>query len=697
MAKGQIDEVLAALAKAGSDSFGARREILERLSFDLLHRPALGGQIVARLCAIADPTPKDEDLTALLGAGLDAARIARENSKARGQTFIDTVEDALELARRQGRLTPAHNLIFARLWSRHGLVAPAAIELQRDDGIASPSGRSAGPATGDALLDRLFAELIQQAEGEPLALHTALTESFPAMPAEMRDHVVAYSVARNDPIHADLACFWLLDPAPNIRLAAAKGLAGRLARGDLGGRILATLVVLRSWMPEDVARQEIDALVKDAMHEGITPEPERTPWTIHSIRATLPDGGGAQIIGIALQSGSNRKTAMLLLKQGQGVKDAFTIPCRSAKDQRAIMDRMTEDVGGLTVTTACVGRAIALTLAEGLVQGQPPVPGLIEVARYCGLTDLRPDLRPTSDLIAGLESSAVLTALSPQQRVKLIKDSEDWWDRHEILESWFEESDAAHAILDKARSARSAEAALWKWLETRRDWWARIFIRAADVLENAESPDAASFAACAVALIEGRDLKKIPVMLDIHAQTIEAWVRDDPSFDPGVSFEELAEGAPAPEKKGEFAAFLRNSGLAIDWVEGYLTSVAIAPQMIAPNLWLAPILDAVLPGLDPSKFQRFMDLLMMRANEVSDLACDAGAFAASMAKRSKKGQGDWAVGFSDTAKRFRAAWPKKGMTKEDRRLLEMASDGLAVAELSEFATLIARRQAGNSA
>ncbi len=157
MAKGQIDEVLAALAKASSDSFGARREILERLSFDLLHRPALGGQIVARLCAIADPMPKDEDLLSLLGAGLDAARIARENSKARGQTFIDTVGDSMELARRQGRMTPAHNLIFAQLWSRHGLVAPAAIELQRDDVIASPSGRRPGPAAGDALLDALFA------------------------------------------------------------------------------------------------------------------------------------------------------------------------------------------------------------------------------------------------------------------------------------------------------------------------------------------------------------------------------------------------------------------------------------------------------------------------------------------------------------------------------------------------------------
>jgi hypothetical protein len=87
-----------------------------------------------------------------------------------------------------------------------------------------------------------------------------------------------------------------------------------------------------------------------------------------------------------------------------------------------------------------------------------------------------------------------------------------------------------------------------------------------------------------------------------------------------------------------------------------------------------------------------MYLLIIRPHEVSDLACDAGAFAATMAKRSKKGQGDWAVGFSDAATRFRAAWPKKGMTKEDRRLLEIASDGLAVAELSEFASLCQRRR-----
>jgi yecA family protein len=695
MAKSRIDEALAALNAAGDDGFGARREVLERMGFDLLHRPALAGQIVARLCAIPEPSPKDEGLLELLGAGLDAARIARENGKARGQSLIDAAEGALHLARGQGRMTSAHSLLFAQLWTRNGLSATAALELQREEVIPATGWRASNAAEGDALLDRLFAELIQQAGGEPLALHHALTESFPAMPPEVRDHVVAYSVGRSDPLHADLACYWLLDPAPRIRLAAAHALAERLASGDLSRRILATLVVLRSWMPEDAARAKVDLVLKEAMRKGVVTAADQAPWTLHGIRATLPDGCGAQRIGIALQSGSQRKMAMLLLKQDQGVKDAYTFPCRTARDQKSVIERMSEEVGALTVTVDSVRRALSIALADGLAQGQPPVPGLIEVVRLCGFAGLRPEVKTTPALIADLVSTPVVKALPPRQHGALISASEEWWDRHEIIESWFEDSDGAHAVLDKARGAKSAETALWKWLETRREWWARILARAADVLETALDPDAPGFAACAMALLDGRDLKKIPAMLDVHEQTIEAWVRDEPDFDPAMTFEELAQEALEPEKKGEVSALLRGTDLTVDWLDGYLTGIVIAPQMIMPNQWLPPILDAVLPRIDPSRFQRLMDLLMMRAEAASDVAAAPNEFVAAMSARSKRGQADWAGGFSDALSRFRTAWPKKRMTTEDKRLLEIAAGESISAELGEFAALIAHRQERN--
>lgn len=386
---------------------------------------------------------------------------------------------------------------------------------------------------------------------------------------------------------------------------------------------------------------------------------------------------------------------MLLLKQGYGVKDAYTVPYRSAKDQNAMMMRLTGEAGALRVTVDYLHRAIATALADGLENGHPPVPGLIEVARLCGLTGLRPEPKSTTELIGALASTAAISALSAQARGRLINASDEWWDHHGIVESWFEDSDAAHAVLGRARSPRSAETALWKWLETRRDWWARIIARAADVLETADEPDAGSFAACAMALIEGRALKNIPVMFDVHDQTIGAWVHDDAGLEPDVALEELAEEAPAPEKKGEFAKLLKGSGLTTDWIDGYLTSVVIAPEMIAPNRFLSPVLGPVMPELDPSKFQRFMDLLMMRAHAASDLSADADEFATVMAKRPRKALADWATGFTLAAREFRAAWPKKSMTPEDRWLLEIVADGPDATDMAEIEVLLARRQERN--
>jgi hypothetical protein len=118
--------------------------------------------------------------------------------------------------------------------------------------------------------------------------------------------------------------------------------------------------------------------------------------------------------------------------------------------------------------------------------------------------------------------------------------------------------------------------------------------------------------------------------------------------------------------------------------------------MLMPNEWLPAILDAVLPRIDPSRFQRFMDLIMLRAQAVSDLASKPEAFVASMAKRSKKAQMDWARGFADAITKFQSAWPKRGMTKEDRRLLIIASNGPAGFDVAELASLIALQQTKNT-
>ena len=88
---------------------------------------------------------------------------------------------------------------------------------------------------------------------------------------------------------------------------------------------------------------------------------------------------------------------------------------------------------------------------------------------------------------------------------------------------------------------------------------------------------------------------------------------------------------------------------------------------------------------------------MIRAQAVSDVASEPEQLIAALSARSKKGQEEWWSGISEAMGRFRAAWPKRGMTKEDRLLLEFAAAGLTSTNLADFAALVALRQERNLA
>ena len=690
--QGQLDTVLAELTWL-RDNDDARREALDRAGFALLHKPALGGQLLARICATQETAPELEPLTELLGSALDAARMATENRQKRGETFLRTMTDAVELAAGQDRLPSFHRLLLASAWTRSRLPAPAALELSATD--IEASGHSPGipvPADAEALLDDLFRDLIEQTEGDALALHAALTETFPAMPADMRTHVTKWSVERPEPIHARLACFWLLNRDAAIRNAAARALADRAATGGLSTEQTGKILLVRNWMPQDEARARVDQAVKTAMRSGLAADTSIRPWTITAVMASLPDGGGAQSIVIALQSGGNRKVAMLLVKQNHGIKDAYTIPCKSAREQKALIQRVDEETGAVSLPASWIEPALSAALADGLAGALPPAPGLIEVVELCGLEQLRPEAVSTETLVNALPAAARLRDLSAQARGKLIKASDEWWDRHEIVHSWFEESDHAHDVLEGTRNPRAVASALWRWLETRRDFWTRLVARAADVLAAAGDPDADSFTATAMALLDGRDMKKIPVMQVVHEQTVAAWIFDDPDMNEGAMLADWAEEtqpqAPKTERKGELARLLKGSAITTDWVDGFLMSVTLAPKIVMPDRWLPEIVGSAVASLTPDSIQRFVDLIMMRANGCVERAEDPSQFAAEMAKRSKTAACDWAAGFTYASGQFRSSWPAKATAPDDLAMIHLVSDAMSTGfEATQLKTL----------
>jgi len=446
-------------------------------------------------------------------------------------------------------------------------------------------------------------------------------------------------------------------------------------------------VTLRSWLPKDAARACLDTLLHQALRRRVSGGTARQPWQVHKILATLPDGTGSQSIGVSIQHGSQRALAMLLLKQDFGVKDAYTIPCTSATEQRRILASLQGETGALPVPPGYLVQALELALADGLSRGLPPAAGLLAIAEACGLTGLRPQGRTTAELLAEFDPEARLSALSPQARGKLINASAFWPDDHPLTGCWFEDSDASRDMLDTARAPRTMETVLWKWLENRREWWARIMARSALLLQATGHDGAPSFAATAGSLLDGRALRKTPIMLEILHQTIGAWLHsgaiadgagdgagDGHGFDPEIAMQMLDDPddlapLPAPEKSGELGKLLEGTALSPDWIDGYLAAICTAPGIISPDRWVAPVLHATISALTERSLQRFIDLLMHRYNAALAALADRKGLERAFGLRDNLGLRDWFEGFMAGKQSFKPSWPAKALGPNDRAML----------------------------
>ena len=671
--------VKTALAElAGAPGIEAVQACLHRVSAALLRTPQDGAALVAVLGSAGAADDAADDLVQILSAALDSARMTQENGQARGGVLIAALDAAAAQLGRDGGLTLSGSLGLSRAWLRAGLVPP--VHLAVSAAILDEVAPVTGPVDQnqiEAMIDDLFGDLIGQADGDAATVHAALTEMLPTLPAEAREVLITAALTRPGGIIGQLGCTFLLDPSLGTRLAAAQGLAARLAAGRLEAEVAAQLVILRSWLPEDAARACLDKLLREAMRQGVSGGAVARSWQIHKVLATIPDGTGAQSIGVSVQLGSQRALAMLLFKQDFGVKDAYMIPCTSATEQRRILSSFEAEIGAMPVSPSYLSVALELALADGLSHGLPPAAGLLAIAEACGLTGTRPQARTTAEVLGILDPGGKLSGTTPQARGKLINASEFWPEDHRMTDSWFENSDASRSVLETARAPRAMDTALWNWLETRREWWARIMANAALLLQAIHHDDTWSFVATARALLEGRALRKIPIMLEIHDQTIGAWMHNtagDTGFEPdsGLQMPQDANDRPppaAPEKKGELGKLLKATALSADWIDGYLAAACIAPRMIKPDRWIVPVLQAVMPTLPERSLPRLLDLLMLRYNASLTVLADPKGLERAFRSMTSLGQRDWCDGFIDSKQSFKPSWSAKALGPDDKAML----------------------------
>jgi hypothetical protein len=137
---------------------------------------------------------------------------------------------------------------------------------------------------------------------------------------------------------------------------------------------------------------------------------------------------------------------------------------------------------------------------------------------------------------------------------------------------------------------------------------------------------------------------------------------------------------PPRERKGELARLIKDAALTEAWLDGYLAAGAVAPLLATPTEWLGAILDKM-AFADEAAFHRFVEIVVLRANDADGWCADAGAITARLAALGDAGRCDWAAGFAAFVAAMRHVWPKRMLRAEDRRIIATL-DAVAEAGLS---------------
>ena len=637
----------------GVDDFLARRELAEERAPVLLGRPAIASSLAARIARTAD-SERNAPLD-LFGVLVEQAQRDAENRGRFGEPFLAEARGAIDTLAAGSNLPDHAALGLARAFVRAGLEAPECLFPI----FAGEPGTGQALAAFPALLDREMDRLSRHAGGDDHLLHDLFGNLMAVLPSEFRPTFVQHVSGRDEERYGRAALYWLLDRSPEVRLAAASGLSGRV-RGDAMEPALPALVpLIRNWMPADSARPLLDSALREARLRGRFHPMARPAGRPARFLAALPDGSGMQHLSAALEPADGPACAVVVVKAGHGVT---IVRIFRGDDALSTVSNLEDDLGALAVPFETFETALSAALADGLAEGRPPPPRLIDVAAVCGLSELRPRAMTGRDWLAELDPGGAIADLPDRERDGLISRSTAWPNDRPIMDTWFEGTALLDESLKAADGPRQTLEAFRARLEERRGDWALLVLRAAHVLKAAGDADWRSFAAVASALLDGRALKGIPIMDSIFLGTVDAWHEEERRLRAGDAghpdpLAALAAVAAWPEGDLHCAASLA-------WLDGFVAAAALAPREPRPAEWLHALADGV-RGIGGEGTGEFLRRAAERHNEFDRHIGESGFASDAFA-----GFGDgelmaWARGFAQGVRVLDDDWPRDELETED--------------------------------
>jgi hypothetical protein len=461
-----------------------------------------------------------ENVEELLRLLLDEARMGLENDYAYASRFLETVEIAIDAGIESGELKQQDLMTFAKLYRRAGLPVPQSLVIDPDMVAPPKEGQDIDPSE---MLEGLARD-VQTEGGGPFELFSGLSEMTAALSDEFQANFANQVSIVPSPIFERCALYFVLSGSPLVQEATISGLFERLEGPGLNADTLVFLPIIRSWMPSGHIQTGLDELIKRARRKNhsISSNDPRSVQILE-ITASVADGVGAQNLAISIEMDGAFSVCVALTKDGYGIKDAFVVPCDTRLEADSIVMNVRHASHATDIKLSTLMVLLEAALADGVDHTAIPAPGFLDVMESCGFLDLRPQALTLQELLEFADPEGRIGDASPQALGRWSKNEAALASLEDMTASWFEDNQETRKIVAAGRSSRSIEIKIWKYLEGRRELWARRFLQTAVILKDADRPrEWKTLTASACGLMTGRPLKRIPLIENIVWITIEA-------------------------------------------------------------------------------------------------------------------------------------------------------------------------------
>ena len=373
--------------------------------------------------------------------------------------------------------------------------------------------RETKPADAFDLFEPILAQMAQMPIGGQLVLATGL-------------------LASSQPLCHELAALMLLHPDAELRTALPEFYLHPACLGNLSGTGLRRLIGLRNWLP-DMERPAIDALIRAARATGTDTKP-LPPTELLGVQASTFDGSGSQAAWASIKSHKRYRAEGLLLKQGIGIREAFSQPEMTKREHDGLLRQLTAAAATVPVDERYLRRAISHFMAVGLEQGTPPPPQLLASNERIGGAWWLPERVSPEAEIERLEP-AFRAAMQPEFEAEVLKSSGDWPSSLAFASSWFEDDIRVDNLLrdrlgnpDRwlANMPKAASLIMDHILEPKRGLWTERLLWMAlwsKACQHRRPPlPWPAFLVLAKALQQGTVLAHIPLMQAVAERSVQS-------------------------------------------------------------------------------------------------------------------------------------------------------------------------------